>query len=151
MDHKTQYRAKNGNLQYKPSDAALIEIIDPRGGADRYAFELDWDRFGGDDDEPDTGGGLMNWRGSVDDFVRISVIGRQSFVTTTSGQAASGVRYNFVEALPRTPLNVTVEKREGRGDIRVIQQPSRQNNFTAVIEIADRSGGRDTSEFDLFW
>ena len=28
MDHKTQYRAKNGNLQYKPSDAALIEIME---------------------------------------------------------------------------------------------------------------------------
>lgn len=28
MDHKQQYRAKNGNLQYKPSDAALIEIME---------------------------------------------------------------------------------------------------------------------------
>lgn len=28
MEHKTQYRAKNGNLQYKPSDAALIEIME---------------------------------------------------------------------------------------------------------------------------
>lgn len=28
MDHKKQYRAKNGNLQYKPSDALLTEIIE---------------------------------------------------------------------------------------------------------------------------
>lgn len=28
MDHKQQYRAKNGHLQYKPSDAALIEIME---------------------------------------------------------------------------------------------------------------------------
>lgn len=28
MEHKTQYRAKNGHLQYKPSDAALIEIME---------------------------------------------------------------------------------------------------------------------------
>lgn len=131
--------------------AALIEIIDPRGGADRYAFELDWDRFGGDDDEPDTGGGLMNWRGSVDDVVRISVTGRQSFVTTISGRAPTGVRFDFAEALPRRAVNVTVDKREGRGDIRVIQQPTRRNNFTAVVEIVDRSGGRDNYEFDLNW
>lgn len=28
MDEPKQYRAKNGHLQYKPSDVALIEIID---------------------------------------------------------------------------------------------------------------------------
>ena len=28
MDHVKQYRAKNGNLQYKPSDALLNEIIE---------------------------------------------------------------------------------------------------------------------------
>ena len=28
MDHIKQYRAKNGHLQYKPSDAALIEIME---------------------------------------------------------------------------------------------------------------------------
>lgn len=28
MDHVKQYRAKNGNLQYKPSDALLTEIIE---------------------------------------------------------------------------------------------------------------------------
>lgn len=28
MNHVTQYRAKNGNLQFKPSDAVLIEIIE---------------------------------------------------------------------------------------------------------------------------
>ena len=26
--HKQQYRAKNGHLQYKPSDAVLLEIIE---------------------------------------------------------------------------------------------------------------------------
>ena len=28
MNHIKQYRAKNGHLQYKPSDAALIEIME---------------------------------------------------------------------------------------------------------------------------
>lgn len=28
MDHVKTYRAKNGNLQFKPSDAVLLEIIE---------------------------------------------------------------------------------------------------------------------------
>jgi rubrerythrin len=28
MDHAKQYRARNGHLQYKPSDRALMEIIE---------------------------------------------------------------------------------------------------------------------------
>ncbi|QQS40099.1 MAG: hypothetical protein IPM63_12085 [Acidobacteriota bacterium] len=129
--------------------SAVVEISDPESGSDYYTFELEWGAGGGG--RPPVREGEMNWRGSVDDVVTISVYGRSAIARTISGQPVSSVRYNFTQALPRRNVEVDVEKREGRGDVRVIQQPSNRNNYTAIIEIRDRSGGRDTYEFDLFW
>lgn len=129
--------------------SAVVEISDPQSGSDFYTFELEWNDGGGGG-SPDREG-QMNWRGSVDDVVTISVFGRSAITRTISGQQVSSVRFNFSQALPRRAVKVDVEKREGRGDVRVIQQPDARNNYTAIIEIRDRSGGRDTYEFDLYW
>lgn len=129
--------------------SAVVEISDPQSGSDFYTFELTWDDNGSDDQSDREA--QMNWRGSVDDVVQVRVSGRSATSRAVSGQQVSGVRFNFAEALPRRAVDVTVNKREGRGDVRVIQQPTRFNNFTAIIEIVDRSGGRDTYEFDLNW
>lgn len=127
---------------------AVIQVSDPRGGADRYAFNLDWEtRRGGDNPS----GARMSWSGSVDAIATVSIRGRTATARTVSGQNVSNVRYNFLYALPNRHVNVEVDKREGRGDVRVIQQPSRQNNYTAVIEIRDPRGGRDDYEFELYW
>ncbi|MCO6510042.1 MAG: hypothetical protein J5I65_04545 [Aridibacter famidurans] len=130
---------------------AVVEISDPQSGSDFYTFELEWDGRGGGGGRPPAREGEMNWRGNVDDVVTISVFGRSAITRTVSGQPVSSVRFNFSQALPRRNVEVDVEKREGRGDVRVIQQPNARNNYTAIIEIRDRSGGRDTYEFDLYW
>jgi hypothetical protein len=46
---------------------------------------------------------------------------------------------------------VFVSKREGRGQVGVIQQPSRWNGYTAVIAINDESGGADNYEIEVAW
>ena len=127
---------------------AVIQVSDPRGGADRYAFTLDWDTRRGDDNPSEA---RMSWSGSVDAVVTVSIRGRTATARTVSGQTVSNVRYNFYYALPNRNVTVEVDKREGRGEVRVIQQPNRQNNYTAVIEIRDPRGGRDDYEFELNW
>jgi len=37
---------------------------------------------------------------------------------------------------------VSVEKRRGRGEVRVVEQPTRRNNYTAVIQIRDCQAAR---------
>ena len=46
---------------------------------------------------------------------------------------------------------VEVDKKEGRGDVNVIQQPSRQNNWTAIIEIRDKDSGARNHNLEIFW
>ena len=92
----------------------------------------------------------MTWRGRVDDDVRILVKGGSAQVETIGGTPYYDAVSNFTASLPRR-TNVTVTKRRGRGEIFVEQQPSRNNDYTAVIRIRDPRGGADTYEFDLSW
>ncbi len=129
---------------------AVIRIRDPRGGADAYAFELDWDRNAVDEGG---GGGFaqLTWQGRVDDVVRLEIRGRNVRGYALSGQRLSNERFDFNQPLPNRDVNVNVERRDGRGDVRVIQQPNRFNNYTAIIEIRDTSGGADNYNLDISW
>jgi hypothetical protein len=133
--------------------AAVVEIYDSRGGDDFYSFELNWDQGYGNN-QPDYGnnyGGSMNWSGSVDDVAVITIRGRTAISRITSGQPLRNVRYNFNETLPRRNVTVRVNKREGRGSVRVLSQPRSSNNYTAVIEIRDSRGGRDDYRLEVNW
>ncbi|MEJ7617186.1 MAG: hypothetical protein WKF30_09560 [Pyrinomonadaceae bacterium] len=48
-------------------------------------------------------------------------------------------------------VSVGVNKIKGRGEIRIIQQPSRINDFTALIQIKNDKGGASDYEFEAFW
>src|SRR5262249_45293285 len=43
------------------------------------------------------------------------------------------------------------EVREKRNDIRLVAEPSRRNNFTAIVMIRDSSGGQGRYHFRLTW
>ncbi len=101
-------------------------------------------------DGPAGGSGRMTWRGRVDDDVRILVRGGSAQVETIGGTPYYDAVTNFTASLPRRS-NVTLIKRRGRGEIFVEQQPSRTNDYTAVIRIRDPRGGADEYEFELAW
>lgn len=131
--------------------SALIEIRDNGGGSDFYSFELNWRGGNTGPVYPENGQGSMTWRGSVDDTVRVRIRGRSATTRTIRGQATVGVNFSFNQALPRRSVYVRVDKRNGRGSVRVIQQPTSSNGYTAVVEIRDSRGGRDGYVFDLYW
>lgn len=96
--------------------------------------------------------GRMRWSGRVDDEVQIQIRGNDALTRTISGTEYNfGTTYNFTSPLPRRPVNVTVNKIKGRGEVRVLQQPSRTNDFTAVVQIRDPKGGAADYEFELTW
>jgi len=103
---------------------------------------------------PDGGGqggsGRMTWRGRVDDDVRIVVRGGSAQVETIGGSPYYDAVTNFTASLSRRS-NVTLTKRRGRGEIFIEQQPSRENDYAAVIRIRDSKGGADDYEFELAW
>lgn len=103
------------------------------------------------DTDSGSSSGRINWRGRVDDDVRITFRGGTADVVTLGGTEYSDSQPNFSASLPFRRVTVKLEKRKGRGDIFIEQQPSRQNNFAVVVRIRDTRGGASDYEFDLVW
>jgi hypothetical protein len=95
--------------------------------------------------------GRVSWRGRVDDRVHLTVQGSYIESKAISGTQYGVGNYNFTSPLPNRNVEVAVEKREGRGRVSVIQQPSRANSYTAVIEIVDSGSGARDYELDIVW
>lgn len=95
--------------------------------------------------------GRVFWRGMVDDVVRIKIQGSNLSVETVSGRSYGDGTFSFTSPLPDTPVSVGVNKKEGRGTAAVIQQPDESNDFTAIVEIADKKGGAKEYQLEIFW
>jgi hypothetical protein len=94
--------------------------------------------------------GEMHWSGDVDDAATIRVSGRDVRVDGN----LKGVRNNRADwrgSLPRRGTRVYLRDADGRGRVRVLQQPSRENGYTAVVGIRDPDAGRGHYDFTLQW
>ncbi len=95
--------------------------------------------------------GRAYWRGTVDATVRIEIQGKNLGVNTVSGSNYGNGNFSFTASLPDRNVLVGVDKKKGRGDVRIIQQPSQSNNFTAIIEIEDKDGGAREYQLEIYW
>ncbi len=93
----------------------------------------------------------MEWSGTVDDVVQVRIRNRNARAITVSGRAYYDENSNFNGRAPRDNANVSVDKRDGRGKVYIVQQPNRRNNFTTIVEIVDKKGGPDRYRFTLNW
>jgi hypothetical protein len=90
--------------------------------------------------EPEPAGritGRMRWRGSVDEEVHVVVQGSSASVRLLSGQALPPPAVTFILPLPQPAVTVQLVNIRGRGSIEVLQHPSRNNDYTAVIQICE--------------
>lgn len=103
--------------------------------------------------------GNMEWSGTVDDRVNLVIRGRNVRVQTLSGRQYGNGRYDFDRDWDdRRGGNsrwersrASVERLDGRGDVRIIQQPNRRNNFTTIVQITDKKGGPDRYRIRVDW
>lgn len=95
--------------------------------------------------------GALRWSGVVDAVTEVRIQGRQVALTSV-GQQARNVRYDLIGApLPRHDVRLELAGSSGRGSIRVVQQPSAANGYTAVIRIEDRNSGAGAYDFNVRW
>jgi len=108
---------------------------------------------GGGNDYPDTGNrsGRMTWRGRVDDDVRIRIRGGSADVETIGGSPYYDAQPNFTNSLPNRRVTVRLTEKRGRGEIFIEQQPTRDNDFTAIVRIRDPRGGASDYAFTIEW
>ncbi|HQR31390.1 MAG TPA: hypothetical protein PLK30_01550 [Blastocatellia bacterium] len=136
---------------------AIVRIDDRSGGRDFYSFELRWN----DRDYRDNGGGwsgnsrrdldYVTWRGTVDGESIIRFRSDRAFDQTVNGQGIYGERYQFSAPLPSRAVDVNLSNTQGRGEILIVEQPSRANNFTTSVMVRDRQNGAGNYSFTLVW
>jgi hypothetical protein len=93
----------------------------------------------------------MTWRGRVDDDVRIRIRGGSADVETIGGSPYYDAQPNFFNSLPNRRVTVRLTEKRGRGEVFVEQQPTRENDFTAIVRIRDPKGGASDYAFTIEW
>lgn len=95
---------------------------------------------------------LFDWRGNVDQEVRVEMQGERTSVIPIGPREMIGYdNARAIAGLPSTDGYVTVQMREGRGYADVVEQPSAQNGFTTIVRIRDTQGGVGQYDVAAFW
>ena len=128
---------------------AIVQIYDSKGGSGNYKIDITW--AGAVNVEEPYQSGSVRWRGRVDQTVNISISGSDVYSQDMSGGGLSNVNFNITGYLAHRPGSVNVRKRDGRGSVTVLQQPSRYNDFTAIVQIFDPNGGADNYDLEITW
>jgi hypothetical protein len=131
---------------------ARVLIRDNRGGGGDYSFALVWQRPARGDSAPIYSRPGMRWSGRVDGRVRVIVESQRAWSEVISGAPVAGERAEFERALPNREFpNAGVRRLRGRGDVEIVEYPSRRNGYRLVFEIDDRRGGGDDYVVEVGW
>lgn len=96
-------------------------------------------------------GGRFRWRGQVDGSDYIMLQGSQVTVRHLEFNPIGGASFELPNPLPQTPVQVSLTKIKGRGQVEIVRQPTAENNYTVTVWIEDSAGGDDLYEFELNW
>jgi len=93
----------------------------------------------------------FHWSGDVDDTATISISGRD-VQTSANMKGVRNERRDFRGGgLPNRPIRVTLREADGRGGVRLIQEPNARNGYRAVVRIVDKQSGQNHYDFTLQW
>lgn len=88
----------------------------------------------------------------VDNRAEVRMRGDGIFVRTVEGSKSRDDGSQCSQPLPYNSVReFQIRQTAGRSRIALAQEPSRMNNFTAMIAIEDSQGGGDTYAFEVSW
>jgi len=91
------------------------------------------------------------WQGQVDGTAILHLAGKRLAVQIQDGAPVERQKAHFSDALPQTRQQVRVQVLEGRGSVRVIDQPNIENQYTLAVAIEDRQPGSSLYSIALYW
>jgi hypothetical protein len=98
------------------------------------------------------GKGQCDIRLQVDDEVEVTVRGDLVYLRTIRGRDGRDDGSECNEPLPNHPAaDFKLEVKDGRGETRLIAEPSRRTDFQAVVRIRDGDAGEGRYHFRLSW
>lgn len=127
-----------------------------KGGSAFYQFGLRWEGGGRSDFDWDSSRssaktGVIRWRGRVDGRDRLHIQGRTVTVEHLEAGTIRDATSTFTDPLPSQAVTVSLNVLKGRGNVTIVQQPSRENNYSLVVEVYDPKSGDDVYEFEIIW
>jgi len=136
-----------------------VMIEDRQNGRSFYSLSFYWASgsgfFGGlPNRRPVTSsdrGEQLIWSGRVDGEIVVACRGQSCDTELRRGQSVVRDRFQFSRPLPAQEVQVSLEETEGRGEIRLVEQPRENNGYTAKVLIRDPQGGSGDYSFSLTW
>lgn len=93
----------------------------------------------------------MTWQGEVDGAAVLFVHGKRLKIEQKSGGSVARQRYRFTEPLPDNRQDVRLQVLEGPGEVRIVEQPRADNDFTLALTIQNRQRGPSQYSLALYW
>lgn len=94
----------------------------------------------------------FRWRGDVDGIDDIFIKGSQVRIEHVAAKPIQSQDHRFSAPLPFAEVELTLQVIHGRGSVRLMEQPSQRNQYTAVVRVDDQdNSGDDRYEFELSW
>jgi hypothetical protein len=130
---------------------ASVAIEDRQPGSSFYSIALYWDTSINAFEGGDANAGRVSWTGRVDEQAVISCRKRSCVSSAERGAPVADEHFKFSRPLPEKDVDVRLQDPQGRGDIRLIEQPRQSNNYTARVSIGDPLAGSGQYSFTLLW
>ena len=96
--------------------------------------------------------GLFEFRGRIDGTVRLRIQADRVMAENTDGRQVAVERFSFTQPVPSSRVrDMSVEKKDGRGKVVLLERPWEGNDYLAVVEVSDPKRGDDRYHFRLKW
>jgi hypothetical protein len=128
-----------------------VAIEDRQPGSSFYSIALYWDASGNLFEQGAQKADRVFWQGRVDEQATISCRQQSCVSTASEGAPVADEHFKFTRPLPNRDTDIRLLDPNGRGDIRLIEQPRQRNNYTARVSIRDPQAGAGEYSFTLVW
>jgi hypothetical protein len=129
-----------------------VGIEDRQAGSAFYSIALYWDASNNTFDRGAEKTDKVTWSGRVDHSAIVSCQAKSCTSSVEHGATpVADEHFKFSKPLPDRDTEVRLEAPEGRGEIRLIEQPRQRNHYTARVSIRDSGAGAGDYSFTLVW
>ncbi len=130
-----------------------VAIEDRQPGRSPYSIALFWDVSGRYFEHARSSGHSEKivWSGRVDGNVMVNCQAKECVATAAAGSPVADQHFKFSRALPNRDVDVSLVEAQGRGEIRLVEQPSERNKYTARVSVHDPEAGAGEYSFILVW
>lgn len=103
------------------------------------------------DYSPNAREGWCSVRVWVDDEVHVYLRGDRVRFENLRGRRPYDAGTECSGPLPQGPMRFRFRGIDGRGDVDLVEEPSRRNGYTSWVRILDRKGGGEEHHFRIYW